>query len=75
MAKTWGKMTEAEKIEDLRNDVKTIMATVNHWIQQQQQLGVFHHDLMTKHTGTSNLLSEVAATVKKLEKEIAKLKQ
>lgn len=33
-----------------------------------------HHDLMQKHTATSNLAAEVAASVRALEQKIASLK-
>ena len=59
MAKTWEQMTEAEKIEDLRNDMKNTMATVNSWIAQQKRLGEYHNDLMKK-------VSEVSAAVQAL---------
>jgi hypothetical protein len=59
MAKTWEQMTEAEKIEDLRNDMKNTMATVNSWIAQQRRLGEYHNDLMKK-------VSEVSAAVQAL---------
>jgi hypothetical protein len=59
MSKTWEQMTEAEKIEDLRNDMKNTMATVNSWIAQQRRLGEYHNDLMKK-------VSEVSAAVQAL---------
>jgi hypothetical protein len=51
--KTWEQMTQAEKIEDLRNDMKATMATVNSWIERQKRLGEFHNELMTKHAATA----------------------
>ena len=59
MSKKWEDMTPAEKIEDLRRDMKATMATVNAWMDQTKQLGVFHNDLMKK-------VSEVAAAVQTL---------
>ena len=52
MAKNWEEMTQAEKIEDLRTDIKTTMATVNAWIDNQKILETHHRDLMTKHAVT-----------------------
>ena len=74
MPKTWDQMTPAEKIEDLRRDMLSTMATVNQWVHNQQQLGAYHNDLMHKHTATSNLASEVAAAVKALEQKVVSLK-
>ncbi len=53
MAKTWEQMSQSEKIEDLRRDIKSLM-------QAFSTLGADHNR-------QSNLLSEVAAAVKKLE--------
>ena len=75
MAKTWEQMTQSEKIEDLRSDIKRIMESINGLSEQQRRLGEFHHDLMTKHSATSNLASEVAGEVRVLEEKIAKLRQ
>jgi predicted nucleic acid-binding protein len=73
MAKIWVEMTQAEKIEDLRKDVLTIMGTVNTWVLAQQQLGGFHHDLVRKYSATSHTVPEVAEAVKDLEKKVAAL--
>jgi uncharacterized protein YoxC len=61
MAKTWDKMTDSEKIEDLRKDVKTIFGHLNE-IRDAQ------NDLASRLNGAVSLLSEVADAVKKLEK-------
>ena len=74
MPKTWDQMTPAEKIEDLRRDMLSTMATVNQCVHNQQQLGAYHNDLMHKHAATSSLASEVAAAVRALEQKIATLK-
>jgi len=57
MLKTWEQMTDKEKIEDLRRDMKNIMDTVNVWIENQRQLGQLHNDLMKK-------VSEVSEAVR-----------
>lgn len=59
MAKTWEQMTQAEKIEDLRHDLKNTMTAVNSWAAQQKRLGEYHNDLMKK-------VSEVSAAVQAL---------
>jgi hypothetical protein len=59
VAKTWEQMTQSEKIEDLRSDMKTTMTTVNMWIDQQKRLGEYHNDLMKK-------VSEVSEAVRVL---------
>lgn len=60
MAKVWDEMSDSEKIEDLRRDVVAIMGHINSWTAQIQQIGADHNRL-------SNLVSEVAKAVEKLE--------
>ena len=62
--KTWEKMTQAEKIEDLRTDMKATMATVNSWIEQQKRLGEFHNDLMKKVSEVSEAVRVLAERTK-----------
>lgn len=62
MAKTWEEMTDPERIQDLRKDMKETMATVNSLAQSLRQLGADHNRV-------SNLLSEVANAVKELERK------
>jgi hypothetical protein len=54
-------MTQAERIEDLRNDIKTIFSTLNEIRTEQQNLAF-------RLNGAVSLVSEVADAVKKLEK-------
>lgn len=61
MPKTWEQMTQAERIEDLRNDIKTIFSTLNEIRTEQQNLAF-------RLNGAVSLVSEVADAVKKLEK-------
>lgn len=60
MVKTWQKMTQAEKIEDLRKDVKSIFKHLKE-IQSVQK------STIARLEGVSSLLSEVAVAIKKLE--------
>jgi hypothetical protein len=39
MAKPWEQMTEAEKIEELRNNVLALTSRVNTWVDNQKRLG------------------------------------
>jgi hypothetical protein len=64
MAKKWEEMTQAEKIEDLRNDMKATMAALNAWTDQTRQLGVFHNDLMRKVSEVSEAVRVLAAQTK-----------
>ena len=48
MAKPWEQMTEAEKIEELRNNVLALASRVNTWVDNQKRLGEFHNALKTK---------------------------
>ena len=73
MSKRWEQMAQAEKIEDLRKDMKETMATVNLWINQIRQNGEAHNALYNSHKQTSNLASEVAAAVRALEAKLAKI--
>ena len=66
--KTSDKLTQAEKIEALRKDIKAAKAAV-------KRLDESHHDLMTKQTTISNLLSEVSLAVRNLEDRFAKPEQ
>ena len=61
MKKQWEELTPAEKIEDLRGDVKRLFGTVTN-------LNEAISGVSFRLTGAVNLLSEVAAAVKKLEK-------
>ncbi|MGA2794998.1 MAG: hypothetical protein ABSE69_16005 [Roseiarcus sp.] len=63
--KTQDKLTQAEKIEDLRKEIKAAKAAV-------KRLGESHHDLMIKQATISNLLSEVSLAVRNLEDRFAK---
>ena len=72
MPKTWEQMTIAEKVDDLRNDMKTTMATVNDWIVQQRANEASHNALLQKHERLVNHLSEVAKAVEVLEAKAAK---
>ena len=64
MEKQWEEMTQEEKIEDLRRDMKKTMDTVNAWIAQTQQLGAFHNDLMKKVSEVSKLVESLAGRTK-----------
>jgi hypothetical protein len=57
MTKTWEELTEPEKIEDLRKDVKAIFAQLNDIIETQSQLGL-------RLDKAASLLSEVAMSSK-----------
>lgn len=63
MDKKWEDLTQEEKIEDLRKDMKTTMATVSAWIKEQQTVGASHNSLMNKHTETANRLSQALARI------------
>jgi hypothetical protein len=57
MAKAWDELTQPEKIEDLRNDVKAIFAQLHDLIETQSQLGLRRDNAL-------GLLSDVSMTVK-----------
>ncbi|HUZ91526.1 MAG TPA: hypothetical protein VMU78_06465 [Methylocella sp.] len=59
MDKTWEKMTQTEKIEDLRKDVKAIFQHLNDLQASQSNLG---HRL----DGVFSLASEAAKKVERL---------
>jgi hypothetical protein len=65
MAKMWEEMTQAEKIEDLRKDMKATMATLNAWMDQTRRLGEFHNDLMKKVSEVSKVVEALTAHPKK----------
>ena len=60
MAKAWQKMTNAEKIEDLKRDAKLISKLLKQ-VQSEQK------NLITRLDGAVSLLSEVAVAIKKLD--------
>jgi hypothetical protein len=61
MKKQWEELTAPEKIEDVRADVKRLFVVAN-------DLNEAITAVSFRLTGAVNLLSEVAAAVKKLEK-------
>lgn len=61
MAKNWKELTQAEKIEDLRQDVERIFGLLTDMVNGQRSLAA-------KHRGTVTKLNEVAKAVEALEK-------
>jgi hypothetical protein len=75
LAKSWEQLTQAEKIEDLRSDMKKVMGTINAWMESHRILAEGHGILRAEHSGTSNQATEVAAAVQDLENRVAKLER
>ena len=70
MAKQWGDMNQAEKIEDLRKDMKATMAVVNAWADQTRQLGVSYNELMKKVSEVAGAVQALAAQPKQTKLDI-----